>query len=460
MTLLVSLALAVVAQATPAAAAPAAAPASAPAQVATPTAPKLTLGQALEIADKNAFPVRIALKRRDKALEQERSALSSLGPRLDAAANYSNQKTEFSSGGGSGGGAFGPEGWNQYKSVTLTLSQSVDINGLAHRAAEGLRFQRQAEEENVQTERAALHTDVRTRYLTLLQNIELERVQEDALKAATERLDKANIRFREGAIPRFEVLRLEADQKNTQQNLVTARGNTELARQDLNNTMGVPIETVYEPTPVDIVPVAETAVNDLVSAAMNNRSEIRQSQYLVLSLMRNRDVAYQDIKPSLNLSATHTQYFDPPSFTTQKFDQVAAKLSGPIYDSGVGRRKIQAANRDVEIAQLQLEQLSLGVALSVRRATTNAFTASRSLEVAKANVDVAREALRLAQLRYDEGAGILLDVIVAQADLTAAQANLVNANYRYLQAYAQLQRAVGSDDLRPVPQTPIQVPIK
>ncbi|MFX9676756.1 TolC family protein, partial [Acinetobacter baumannii] len=89
-------------------------------------------------------------------------------------------------------------------------------------------------------------------------------------------LDKANIRFREGAIPRFEVLRLEADQKNTQQNLVNARGNTELARQDLNNTMGLPIETVYEPVPVDTVPVSEAAVNDLVSAAMNNRSEIRQ----------------------------------------------------------------------------------------------------------------------------------------------------------------------------------------
>lgn len=442
-------------------AAPAPATKTAASQVAAPVAaPKLTLGQALEIADKNAFPVRIATKRRDKALEQERSALASLGPRLDASGTFSNQKTEFSSSGGGGGGAFGPEGWVQYKSVTLTLSQSVDINGLARRGAEGLKFQRQAEDENVITERAALHTDVRTRYLTLLQNIELERVQQDALRAANERLDKANIRFREGAIPRFEVLRLEADQKNTQQNLVTARGNTELARQDLNNTMGVPIESVYEPVAVDIVPVAEASVNDLVSAAMNNRSEIRQSQYLVLSLMRTRDVAYSDIKPALNLSAVHTQYFDPPAFSTKNFDQVAAKLSGPIYDSGVGRRKIQAANRDVEVAQLQLEQLSLGVALSVRRATTNAFTALKSLEVARANVDVAREALRLAQLRYDEGAGILLDVIVAQSDLTSAEANLVNANYRYLQAYAQLQRAVGSDDLRPVPQTPIQVPIK
>jgi outer membrane protein len=430
-----------------------------PAVTQAKAAPKLTLGEAIDLADKNAFPVRIATKRRDKALEQERSALNSLGPRLDAAANWANQKTDFASSGG-GGGAFGPEGWNQYKSVTLTLSQSVDINGLARKGAEGLKFQRQAEDENVQTEKAGLHADVRVRYLTLLQSIELERVQAEALRAATERLDKANIRFREGAIPRFEVLRLEADQKNTQQNLVNARGNTELARQDLNNTMGLPIETVYEPVPVDTVAVSEAAVNDMVSAAMNNRSEIRQSQFLVLALMRTRDVAYQDIKPSLNLSATHTQYFDPPAFSTQRFDQVAAKLSGPLYDSGVGRRKITAANRDIEIAQLQFEQLSLGVALSVRRAATNAFTANRSLDVAKANVAVAREALRLAQLRYDEGAGILLDVIVAQADLTAAEANLVNANYRYLQAYAQLQRAVGSDDLRPLSQTPIQVPKK
>jgi outer membrane protein TolC len=41
----------------------------------------------------------------------------------------------------------------------------------------------------------------------------------------------------------------------------------------------------------------------------------------------------------------------------------------------------------------------------------------------------------------------LLDVTTAQAELTRAQAAAVNARYAYLAAVAELQRAIGRDDL-------------
>ena len=423
----------------------------------------MTLGEALDTADKHAFPVRLAINRRDKALDQEKGALASLGPRVDLAGNFSEQKQEFSgfstgsgTGNGTGTSNFGPSGWQAYKSVTLSLSQAVDINGLASKGARGLKYQRQAEDANIETERSALHADVRNKYLSLLQAIELEKVQVEALVAANERLAKANIKLKEGAIPRFEVLKLEAEVKKTEQDLVNAQGTVALARQDLNNTMGIPIETVFEPVPVDIIPVPSGTPDVLVSAALSNRSELLQSQLLVKALEMNAIVATQDIKPALNLTAVHTQYFDTPAGSQQQFDQVNAKLSGPLYDSGAGRRKVRAAERDVEQAKIQQEQIALAVALSVRNAMTNAFTALANRDLAQKNVDLAKEALRIAQLRYDEGAGILLDVIVAQADYTSARANLVNANYRYLQAFAQLQRAVGSDDLRARPTTNTQ----
>ncbi|MES1227983.1 MAG: TolC family protein, partial [Armatimonadota bacterium] len=224
-------------------------------------------------------------------------------------------------------------------------------------------------------------------------------------------------------------------------------------RQDLNNTMGLPIETVFDPVPVDILPVPSDGADSLVSTAMVNRPELEQSKLLVAALEMTAQVATQDMKPALNITAQHVQYFDSPAGTQQKLDQFGAKLSGPLYDSGVGRNKVQAARRDVEQAKIQQEQIALAVALSVRNAVTNAFTALTNRDLAQKNVDLAKETVRIAQLRYDEGAGILLDVIVVQADYTSAQANLVNANYRYLQAFAQLQRAVGSDDLRARPTT-------
>jgi outer membrane protein len=87
------------------------------------------------------------------------------------------------------------------------------------------------------------------------------------------------------------------------------------------------------------------------------------------------------------------------------------------------------------------------VSLEVRSAYTKLVTAREAYDVAVSGRDLAKEALRLAQLRYDEGAGILLDVTTAQADLTRAQVAAVNARYQYLAAVAALQKAIGQDDL-------------
>jgi outer membrane protein TolC len=97
--------------------------------------------------------------------------------------------------------------------------------------------------------------------------------------------------------------------------------------------------------------------------------------------------------------------------------------------------------------EIQLEQAQLGVALAVLNAVTQYETALESKAAADQNVVLATEALRLAQLRYDEGAGILLDVTTAQADLTAASNRAAAARFQVRLAYAQLQLAVGQDDL-------------
>jgi len=63
--------------------------------------------------------------------------------------------------------------------------------------------------------------------------------------------------------------------------------------------------------------------------------------------------------------------------------------------------------------------------------------------VADGNVAAAAEALRVEQDRYRLGAGTLLDLLTAQANLTEAQVTQVQARYDYLNARAQLEALVG-----------------
>ena len=70
-------------------------------------------------------------------------------------------------------------------------------------------------------------------------------------------------------------------------------------------------------------------------------------------------------------------------------------------------------------------------------------TAYAQIGIARANVAAATEALRVQQERYRLGAATLLDELTAEANLTRAEVNQVQARYNYLIARAQLEALVG-----------------
>jgi len=70
-------------------------------------------------------------------------------------------------------------------------------------------------------------------------------------------------------------------------------------------------------------------------------------------------------------------------------------------------------------------------------------TASAQIGIAGANVEAATEARRVQQERYRVGAATLLDLLTAEANLTQAQVNQVQARYNYFIARAQLEALVG-----------------
>jgi outer membrane protein TolC len=105
----------------------------------------------------------------------------------------------------------------------------------------------------------------------------------------------------------------------------------------------------------------------------------------------------------------------------------------------------------VEQAQIQLDQLKLAAALEVRQALSRLASANEALLTALKTEELAREGLRLAQLRYDESVGILVDVTTAQAQLTSASLSASIARFSALTALAELNRALGADTLETRP---------
>lgn len=410
----------------------------------TPSQDALTVDQAVDIAVKNAYAVRLAQSAAEQARANQHAASGALRPQVNSTGQYIRLAEGVSN--SAGGSGFGGS-TSDSKQIGVVLSQLIDISGVTRKTVEARKFQKLASEMDVEKQVNEVKGSVRAQFYQVLQTKALVTVQEEELRNAQQRLANAKLKEAAGDVSHFDVLRFETDAKRSEQALVDAQGNYVLAKHALNSLLGRPIGTEFEPQDVPTMQEVDVNTDSAVALAQKNRPEVVSGDYLVRAADSLVGVEAGGLKPSMNFSAQYSRVIDAaPGQAVQSLFGVLS-VSFPLFDSGITRARTRAAKEFKEQAAIRLEQTKLAVALDVQNALTRLDTTKKALDVAQSGQVLAREALRLAQLRYDEGAGILLDVTTAQAELTRAQGAVVTARYQYLSAIAALQRAIGTDDL-------------
>lgn len=125
-----------------------------------------------------------------------------------------------------------------------------------------------------------------------------------------------------------------------------------------------------------------------------------------------------------------------------------AALSVPIFDglrAGANRRVALSRQRSQE---LRLRNLELQISAELRLAAQDSASRNAQITVAEKNLSLAREELRLAQQRYQQGVADNREVVEAQNRLAIADDNYVEAIYQYNLSRVELARARG--DVRAV----------
>lgn len=407
----------------------------------------MTLDQALSIAENDAFAIRLAQSDIAEAKANNMVAEAALGPSATLSGTSFWSESHSS-------GSFAQNGQNTSNSINLTVRQIVDLSRVNSLRADAAEINIKVTEYAKLAALNDLRGQVKSKFFSAIQAKELMQIRIASVTAAKERLAKAQVRFDNKAIPKFDVLRLQADLKKAEQDLVQATGNYRIAKEDLNNLLARPVETDFEPVD-DTAPVGDLRnISTYVRGSLANRPELLRAQSAIDALAKLREAEQRVALPTLTLQAGHTQTIDPGFGQPDRQTSASATLSVPIVTGGAVRANTQRAREQEERAKILLQQAQLGVAFEVRVAVTQFETALAAYAAATETRKLAEEALRLAQLRYDEEIGILLDVITSQADLTAAQSAEVSAGYQLRAAYAAIQRAVGVDDLENLPDAP------
>jgi outer membrane protein len=225
--------------------------------------------------------------------------------------------------------------------------------------------------------------------------------------------------------------------------VVRAESTVRRARARLAASMG--LETMVEQPLADdtLPPPLPPEPEPLIDRAMQHRADVH-----ALNAQHDAANAYADAQtrlryPALSIMAVAGElpYHDPTLHNN--YAAAGFNLSLPIFNGGLFEARRASARLEADALGKDVVALRVEIAHEVRDAWYQANDAFRSLDVSARLVDQSAHALRLAQTRYDNGLGSIVELNEAQLNETSAEITAADAKYTYLSRRADLAYAVG-----------------
>ena len=271
-------------------------------------------------------------------------------------------------------------------------------------------------------------------------------VQRDTVTKYDAHLKNVTALYEAGAQAKIDVLRSSVELSNARQELIRAENTYEVSLATLRNLLNIsrtePLtltsEVAYQPF--------ETSVEDCISYANRSRLDLAEERMKVQQKELAVESARAGKKPtvSLTLGTGLSSQFEPRHDTSADVS-ASVGVSWNIFDSGVTRGAIEAAEAERDIALLTLKKAEETIDLNLRKAYLNMREAEQRFTATGDAVRQAREDDHIANERYRAGEGILLDIIDAQTALSAAETNALSARYDYARYRAQVENLMGAE---------------
>ncbi|MEM1106708.1 MAG: TolC family protein [Pseudomonadota bacterium] len=184
----------------------------------------------------------------------------------------------------------------------------------------------------------------------------------------------------------------------------------------------------------------------LPSDLLERRPDLIAAERRIASAIKSVDEAKAAKLPSLSLTGSLggasndlTNILDPTNLAWS----AASSLLAPVIDGGRLDSQVDLAEAEVEAAVAAYAQAALNAFSDVEGALDQSVVLRRREAQLQTAVDQSREALRLANLRFDEGETDLIDVLDIQTRVFTAESNLTTVQRSLLSEYVGLNLALG-----------------
>jgi len=418
----------------------------------------LMLDRAVELAlDKNLRVKAVGADAR--AMESMRKeALAPFWPQLSANGYYADQRMApnvYTSAGNTMARNYQVFNSDQTRDGNLTAMYSLFSGGrdyygykAAARRAEGAR-------EMLKSTEVEIAMQARIDYIAALREAENVRVTSELLRDVEERLRVTRAGFDAGRVPRYYVLRDEAERANVVQMQAMARSRAEQALVALKTTLGVDLASSVELADrLELTPVT-LSVAEGIREASARQPEIRAATKQREAAEAEVRAAYGNYFPQVSLSYMYDWAWMRNRAWESQADNmrmrgdnsegysVGVVVTLPLFDGLMRENALNTAKARLERAVQAEGLVRQQIAKDVNQAVLMLTAAETGVEASRQGLEQAEEEFRVVKERFESGRGIQLEILDAQVALTRARFNAVNALADYHTALAMWLRATG-----------------
>jgi outer membrane protein TolC len=318
-------------------------------------------------------------------------------------------------------------------------------------------------------------TQIENIYWDLVNAYEQAQVNEQSVAFAQQTFENAKKQYQLQSIPEMDVMRAEAAESKSEQDLTIARTGLQLQQSLMKNaltkSLDDPVLEAMPVIPTDRSQAIESATDlqELTKEALQNRAELSESGIDLVNRQISRKAARNALLPSLSLVGSYSGsglagplnpiYSLGPnsSIVPTDFGGAVADAfnnSSPDYFVGFNlnipiRNRVAKADQyrselEYRQAELRREQLKKQIRIEVRNAQYALEQNGARVQAATKARDLAQRTFEITKKEQTLGAGSTYQTMSAQNDLAQAELDLVAAQTTYEKAKVELYRSTGT----------------
>ncbi|HYM62258.1 MAG TPA: TolC family protein [Thermoanaerobaculia bacterium] len=273
--------------------------------------------------------------------------------------------------------------------------------------------------------------------------------QEATMRELRTNLSVAEGRHDAGVATIADVLQARTALSQGELNRETFEGAAETLRGSLAAALGYPPSTRFE---IGLLPAGvttqavEDAVETLLTRAQNERPDLAAARAQALRARSRVNEVRAQALPSISLNANLNRTYYGSSGSVPFINNWSASVlfKMPLFTGFRNTWDLREAKLEADVANEQVTSTANQIALQVWTSYYALKTASQRLKTSRDLLASAVQSYDVAQGRYKEGVGGILDLLTAQAALESARAQEVQSRADWFLAIAQLAHDTGT----------------